>query len=221
MKKCQTKCPNYYAANPYHVKVWYYATKPKSLIKFLPILIILFPSSCRHWQKNNDSSKQDSFTTKFTTIGRSASIDTIGYYEIDHDSLIIPSFEIEVEPSQNADKKLKDDKETIIVKAIFTGKPKDTTSNEYIEKPWDREVFLTSHQIELTNIRIARFEGVKFSRAKYDSLADKDIRVFINIYSGRKSSQSNLLDGGVLQNKMSKVKGKRFPMKVKLIYDNN
>lgn len=136
------------------------------------------------------------------------------YLKADGDSLIIPSFTIEVNLSALANAKLASDKETMIVAAWFSGQPKDSTSKEYVETG---AMFVKSSEIELSNSRIANFEGIKFSKAKYDSLANKDIRVLINIFSGRKSSPDNLLDCEILTDKMSAVKGQKFVLAGKLI----
>ena len=62
---------------------------------------------------------------------------------------------------------------------------------------------------------------IKCSKAKYDSLADKDIRVLVNIYSGRRSTADNLLDCAILSQKMSVVKGRTIPLTGKLISETD
>jgi hypothetical protein len=136
------------------------------------------------------------------------------YFVVDKDSMLIPSFAIEVNLSAKASEKLLKDKETIVVDAWFTGSPKDTSSKEYADIG---HLFIQSASVELSNSRVARFEGVKFSKARYDSLADKDIRVLVNIYSGRRSTADNLLDCAILSQKMSAVKGRTIPLTGKLI----
>ena len=59
------------------------------------------------------------------------SLNDLGYLQLDGDSILIPDFEIEVSLSPKAEKKLKEDNETVIVSAMFSGTPKDTLSNEY------------------------------------------------------------------------------------------
>lgn len=138
-----------------------------------------------------------------------------GYFIIDGDSLVIPSFEVEIALSPKANKQLKAKKETIIVAAYFSGQPKDTTTEEYKHSG---EMGLANSEKELKgDERTAKIEGVKFSKALYDSLADKDIQMLINVYSGRRSTKVNLLDCDILQDKMSVLKGKKFTLKGKLI----
>lgn len=142
------------------------------------------------------------------------SLPVADYFTPAGDSLIVPSFQIEVGLSQQAKDKLSKDKETIIAAAWFSGIPKDTLSKEYAESG---ELFLQSAQVELDTGSVASFENIKFSKAKYDSLADKDIRVLINMYSGRHSSPDNLLDCSILSDKMSAVRGQKFVLACKLI----
>ncbi len=134
-------------------------------------------------------------------------------YEVAGDSMVIPAFEIEVSNSTQANETLTKKKETIIVAAYFSGEPASDKDRDD-----DGMMFITSKEIELTgNNRIARFEGLKFSKKAYDKLADKDISLLINIYSGRKSSQDNLLDCSILEMKASQFGGKRSVLDCKLI----
>jgi len=77
---------------------------------------------------------------------------------------------------------------------------------------------IAGKDIEIKNGGIAKFENIRFPKPLYDSLSDKDIQLLINVFSGRHSSPDNLLDCGIIQEKMSKVKGKIFTIDCKLIY---
>ena len=105
----------------------------------------------------------------------------LGYLQLDGDSILIPDFEIEVSLSPKAEKKLKEDNETVIVSAMFSGTPKDTLSNEY------------------------QFMGISVK----------------NYFSGRRSSENNILDVEILEDKMSVVKGKKYILKGKLIGEDD
>ncbi len=136
-----------------------------------------------------------------------------GVYTEDGDSLVIPTFEIEVRSSLKTTQMLTKQKETIIVAAYFAGTPKD-------EKDMDEigELQVLRKEMELTgNARIARFSGIKFSKEIFEKLVDKDIRVLINVYSGRRSSDDNLLDCGIMEMKASQFMDKRFLIGCKLI----
>jgi hypothetical protein len=131
------------------------------------------------------------------------------------DSVELPDFEIEIILSENAEKKLKIGNESVIVKAYFSGIPKDTTLEEYIEFG---AISIGSFQIEIFDKRVVRFEKVKISKSKYEKLEDKNFEVLINVFSGRRSSMYNLLESDILQAGINSIKGKRHILKGKLIY---
>lgn len=132
------------------------------------------------------------------------------------DSVIIPPFEITVELSQTAEKKLRDAKETIIVSAILSGVPKDTTMKEYRE--WG-EFALGNVQVEIPAPGTARFTNAKILKSDFELLGSKDIQILINVFSGRKSDQNNLLSCDILQEPISKVRLQKNVLKGKLIYE--
>ena len=137
-----------------------------------------------------------------------------------NDMIEIPFFEIEIELSEAAEKKLQDDNESIIVAAYFTGYPSDVEKvpKEYRELlGWDDSISLVTQTIELTDTPLARFENLAYPKALYDLLDDKDIQLLINVFSGRRSTNRNLLDCGILEGSMSKIEGKRFTISGKLI----
>ena len=162
---------------------------------------------------NNNISKQN-FNSAISISKRILILDSPDSLKLIGDSVELPPFEIEVNLSAKAEEKLKVNNETIIVSAAFTGIPKDTTSKDYLQ--WG-EIAIAHSEIELKNNRIAKFQNVKFSKARYNSLANKDIDLLINIFSGRRSTNVNLLDCDILQDKMSNVKEKKFTLKGKLI----
>jgi hypothetical protein len=187
--------------------------------KYLSItgIIVLTLFSCAS-KKNNQNGGLTPVTSNSSTRKDSADADNSEGFRYTGDSIEIPAFEIEINLSNKADQKLKAGKETIIVKAFFSGIPKDTTLKEYKD---DGEIGIVFPEIELSNTRIAKFQGIKFSRKTYDALADKDITLLINVYSGRKSTSDNLLNCDILSEKISKVKGKRLTLHGKLIYGDD
>lgn len=167
----------------------------------------LLSSCASHQQTPGNSEKSNADSVQKVAAGDE-------YLKAEGDSLVIPSFSIEVKLSPKAEAKLLAGKETVIVAAWFSGLPKDTMSKEYAESG---AMFIKSSEIELSNTRTANFDGIKFSRAAYDSLASKDISVLVNVFSGRKSSPDNLLDCAIVSDKMSVVKGQKFVLTGKLI----
>lgn len=194
-----------------------YTSKINSMIKMLLAILItvsLFSCASKNTEKKDLSSGKNSADTASQKNKPAASNDT-GYLVFRGDSVEIPSFEIEVTLSAKAAQKLTHDKETIIVRADFSGMPKDTTLQEYKESG---QMSLASSERELITNHIAIFGGIKFPKSLYDSLADKNINLLINVVSGRRSSKDNLLNCDILEDKMSNVKGRRFTLKGKLIY---
>ncbi|MFB9863799.1 hypothetical protein [Rufibacter immobilis] len=128
--------------------------------------------------------------------------------------IIIPKFEVEVRLSSAAEEKFKNNKETIIIGADFTGVPKDKSSDYYRHLGW---IEVAHAEKELKNSRLAVFNNVKYPQAIYDSLAEKVIRVNIYVVSGRRTSENNLLYTEIISKSISEVKGKRLLIYGKLI----
>lgn len=156
------------------------------------LLVVLV--SCRPQQSDADVAILDMYTTR-------------------QDSIVIPPFEIEVIQSALAGDSLAAVNETVIVSAYFWGDPlKEKDQNEM------GQLDIAAKDIELIGSdRVARFEGITFSKKQYAKLDDKEIRVLINIYSGRKSSEYNLLTCGILDEPVSVFAHKRFTMGCTLI----
>ncbi len=139
--------------------------------------------------------------------------ETSDLYTVQGDSMVIPAFEIEVRTSAKAARTLRAKKETVIVSAYYFGTPLDDKDMDEVG-----QMQILQAQQELTGTRrVARFENLKFSRAAFNKLKDKDIELLINIYSGRKSSDDNLLDCGILQLKASQFGNKRFSLGCSMI----
>lgn len=183
---------------------------------FSIISLIAFLLSCN----SNDVKKNDTAAGDTTKVNKpdSSSTNNLGYFKIEGDSLVIPSFEIKVSLSPKAEEKLKAKKETIIVAAYFSGQPKDTTTKEFQESG-SMSLAMTHTEIRSDSV-VAKIEGAKFARSVYDSLADKDIQLLINVYSGRRSGPDNLLNCDILEEKMSVVQGKQYTIKGKLIIEH-
>lgn len=100
------------------------------------------------------------------------------------------------------------------MKAYLSGQPKDSAAIEVSEMGL---LFLAEAQVELEGAGVARFDKVKLSKEAYEALADKDFEVLINIYSGRRSSEYNILNADLLQEPISRVTGERHALHAKLI----
>jgi hypothetical protein len=135
-------------------------------------------------------------------------------YEPAGDSVRLPAITIELQLSPKAEQKLKTAKETVVVFASYSGVPRDTTLEQY--KQWGR-ITVAEKQIELSEGRTARFDGIKISKKAYDGLVDKDVEVLVNVWSGRHSSPNNLLSVDMVQDAISKVQRQTQVLHGKLI----
>ena len=181
------------------------------------ILLLFLLTSCSNRKTGNHEyqSSGDTLSQEHSAGGHANSLNTTFRY--DGDSVIIPGFIINLHLSDAAERKLKQDRESVIVQAYFSGEPKDTTSEDYLE---NGELNVGSYRIELLNNRTARFNDVEIAKTSYDALKDKNFEVLINVFSGRHSSDLNILDCDILQNKILSVAGKKSTLNGKLIGEN-
>ena len=137
-------------------------------------------------------------------------------YQMNGGQVVIPTFEVEVRTSQKAGQLLQKKKETIIVAAMFYGFPisgKDADETG--------QMGILNKDIEMSGSQhLARFEGLKFSKTELDKLKDKDLRLLINVFSGRKSSENNLLSCGLADVPASQFGGKRYSIQCNLIEES-
>ena len=140
------------------------------------------------------------------------------YYRFSKDSVEIPPFQVELSLSENAEAKLKEGNETIIVRTFLTGQPKDTTTRDFQEHG---EIFIASFEIELFEGRLAEFEGVKFSKKEYNLLSNKNVAITVNVFTGRRFYKDNLLDVSAVFDSASTIKDKKFSLKGKLIFGDD
>ena len=119
--------------------------------------------------------------------------------------------------SEKAEEQLNRDHESIIVMAFFTGRPVEKIPSKFSSNLDFDGLSLRSYPIELTDKRVALFKGVKFHKELYGLLADKDIDILINVYSGRRSGPNNILHCDFLQDKLSNIAAKTINLKGKLI----
>jgi hypothetical protein len=145
-------------------------------------------------------STQDQLKTSDAERGASQS----GEYIVQGDSVVVPPFVVEVRLSDKANRQLAARQETVIVAAYLEGIP-DRNSPAYRTK--DGGLGIAEARVELRAGRTARFTGIRFARQLYDQLADKDLNLLVNVFSGRRSSEDNLLKCTTIQEKISAVGG--------------
>jgi hypothetical protein len=142
----------------------------------------------------------------------------LGFYTLQGDSVVVPPFEIEVALSSKAKERIVNSNETIVIDVFLEGIPKDS-SKVHLEE--DGSFYVGSAEREIIYGQVASFDNLKFPKKIYDQLADKDVELNLNVYTGRKSSQNNLITGDALFDKISNVINKRFTLNEKLIYGDD
>jgi hypothetical protein len=178
------------------------------------ILTFLFSCASSDSPKLKSASKPDT-ANKGTSLKKpDTPVKKLGFYTLEGDSILVPPFEIEVALSPKAKDRIVNSNETIVIDVFLEGTPKDP-SKVHLEE--DDSFYVGAAKREISYGQIARFDNLKFPKKIYDQLADKDVDLTVNIYTGRKSSQNNLITGDFLGDKVSNVINKRFTMNEKLI----
>jgi len=176
-------------------------------------LSILF--SCNSGQEQKNLSKVDMAFTHKVQRADTTGLKEKKYLKAIGDSIIIDPFEIEIQLSEKAKDKMVSSNETIIASIFFYGYPKDS-SKANSEK--DGTLYLVGDKKEINYGHSIRFDNLKIAKKDYEELADKDFKLNLNVSSGRKSSQENLLNCEGLFDKVSNVVNKKHTLKGKLIY---
>lgn len=174
----------------------------------LYVLVLLTSLSACNTKSKNDQIQNSELNSEAQEKDESESKEL----KIIGDSIAIPSFEIQLELSKKAEEKLLGDDETINVLALINGEGK-SDSEENVP------VTLASSSIELTDKRNVVFKNIKFSKADYNALKDKNIWVTVEVSSGRKASNGNFLDVDFLEENIENVINKKFVLKGKLVYE--
>lgn len=126
------------------------------------------------------------------------------------EKVIVPDFTLEVNLSDEAVKKLQNSKESVIASFYLYG---DVTDEDLLPEEFKKVlgptgVKLTSMELEEQNIgQTNKFEvtGMSFPKKLYDLLADKDILIGINVYSGRRAFKDNILYMEAYDSKLSDI----------------
>jgi len=126
-----------------------------------------------------------------------------------------PGFTVNVTFSESAKKKLVESKETVIVAGYLSGNPKKGALKRYVSEIGD--VSLGTIEAEIAPGEIAKFGEVKLKEDARKQTDGADPQLLINVYSGRKSTQDNLLDCGIYEGSLESVQGKSIPIACKLI----
>lgn len=162
---------------------------------FLPLsLLVLLVTACgTHSQSKNTPNAEEGAAQ-------------VGMYRMEGDSMVVPPFVVEVRLSDKASHELAVRKETIVVAAYLEGMP-DRKDPDPFNRTKDGVLRIAEARVELRTGRTAKFTGIKFARQLYERLDDKDLNLLVNVFSGRKSTEYNLLSCTTIQERISSVAG--------------
>ena len=134
--------------------------------------------------------------------------------EANDKTIAVPEFSIAVKLSQNAQTKLQDMHESVLVIAYFDGDPLPGKGKD--NSPM-RGVVLGNDEKTADTNNLATFSDTKISQSNWNDLSSKDYYVTINVVSARKSSKDNLLDCSTPIDRISKFAGKSTLVSCRLI----
>jgi hypothetical protein len=127
-----------------------------------------------------------------------------------------PGFSVAVTLSEKAKAKLLQSHETVIVAGYLTGDPKKGTPKKLIDEMG--QLNLGEVKSEVQPGEVAKFGEVKIMKKEAFAWVDSNgVQILINVYSGRKSSQDNLLDCGLYEGALRPVQETTIPISCKLI----
>jgi len=125
------------------------------------------------------------------------------------------SFSLSVTLSERAMKELTDKKETVMIASYFSGEPKKGALKKYVSEIGD--VGLGSTIAEVAPGTRLTTAVVKLDQKALEQTDKESPELLINVYSGRKSSEDNLLDCGFYQASLKSAQGTTIPINCKLI----
>ncbi len=130
-------------------------------------------------------------------------------------SATTPGFTVSITYSQKARSTLEARHETVIVAGYLYGSPKENTPKRYVDDVG--QVDLGEVKSEIAPGATATFDRLKPNQALLKWLDSDGLQLNINVYSGRKSSNDNLLDCGIYDGPLKAVQGQSIGISCKLI----
>ena len=127
----------------------------------------------------------------------------------------IAPFQVKVELSELAHASLMKRNESIVVIAYYGG----YATPDHMDKADNvGEVSFGDERVEIPQPGVATLSGVKYEAEKLDWVKDKKLMLLINVVSGRKSSEDNLLDCDIFHDEVAQAIKNGVQIKCKLIY---
>ncbi len=125
--------------------------------------------------------------------------------------MAVPEFAIHISLTEAATEKLHSAGETIRGAIYFDG---DGTPLPDVKTAPHRDVVLGSYEFELHQAGEVRVSDAVISQEAYGRLSDTNYHFFVNVYSGRRAFQNNVLDGGYADGRLSDLDPEK-PIEIK------
>ena len=126
-----------------------------------------------------------------------------------------PEIVVDVTLSDKAKKELMDRKETLRAFGYYSGSPMPGALKKYVDD--EGEIGLGAFDVEFALGSSARIPKVTGKRDAFEQTDKETPIVLITVVSGRKSSKNNLLDCGIFEDRLEKIRDGRVPITCKLI----
>jgi hypothetical protein len=126
-----------------------------------------------------------------------------------------PGFSVDVPLSGKAKKRLTAGKETLVVAAYFSGAATPDTPKKFVTETG--EIDLGKRTVEVAPGARATFGEIELRPEALAQSLNREPLLLVNVYSGRKSSDDNLLDCAIFEGPLKSVENKTIPIACRLI----
>ena len=138
------------------------------------------------------------------------------------DEVLLPGITIDLQYDDETRKKLIETGETTIVDYSLGVFPEDPIPGFEGEIGSDGTFWLANIEVELSGDKSqAVIHHATTERSRYDALTEKNrdnVELLINVYSGRKASEDNILNCGIVQGPLKDFGGKAYPVECTLLH---
>ena len=124
-------------------------------------------------------------------------------------------FRVDLSLSKRAEQSLNENKESVVVVAEFTGKPKKGALKSYVNDLG--EIELGWAKLEVAPGENAMFKNIALKADALEQTDNGDPQVLVNVFSGRKSSKDNMLICGIYQGGLRHIQGGNVAIPCSLI----
>src|ERR1700721_172756 len=121
--------------------------------------------------------------------------------QADREQLNVQGFTVEVSFSEKARQRLTESKETIVAISYFTASPRKDASLKAYRKLLSRPgpLGLGEVEVEAKPGESLKFGAIKLDRSASAVIDDQGPQLLVNVVSGRRSFENNLLDCGIFE----------------------